>query len=104
MYLWPYLYFQEFYGEKVDNRRHTRVVKILQYLPVDKRSILLFLLGKLFRMILILGVIQLAGQCLAAWLSYGKLITGNFLYPVILGMLLPAGVNALTVVMEVRGM
>ena len=55
-------------------------------------------------MILILGVIQLAGQCLAAWLSYGKLITGNFLYPVILGMLLPAGVNALTVVMEVRGM
>ena len=104
MYLWPYLYFQEFYGEKGDNRRHTRVVKILQYLPVDKRSILLFLLGKLFRMILILGVIQLAGQCLAAWLSYGKLITGNFLYPVILGMLLPAGVNALTVVMEVRGM
>ena len=104
MYLCPYLSFQEFYGEKVDNRRHTRVVKILQYLPVDKRSILLFLLGKLFRMILILGVLQLAGQWLAAWLSYGKLITGNFLYPVILGMLLPAGVNALTVVMEVRGM
>lgn len=45
-----------------------------------------------------------AGQCLAAWLSYGELTTGNFLYPMILGMLLPAGVNTLTVVMEVRGM
>ncbi len=104
MYLQPYLYFQEFYGEKADHRRKARVVKILQYLPVDKRSILWFLLGKLFRMILILGVIQLAGQCLAAWVSYGELRPGNFLYPMIGGMLLPAGVNALTVALEVRGM
>ena len=97
LYLRPYLLIYENGTE----RRQKNIMEKLQYLPVDRRSILFFQLGKLFKMAVILGVIQLIGQCAAALIAYGRLETRNFLFPIVFGMLLPAGMNALSVVFGV---
>lgn len=104
LYMRPYLYMREFSGGDNVQRRQVRVVERLRYLPVDKKSILFFLWRKLFRLLLILGGIWLAMQCLVAGISCGGLTIGNFLYPISAGMLLPAVVNGIAVAAEVWGM
>lgn len=104
LYMRPYLYMREFSGEDKTQHRQVRVVERLRYLPVDKKSILFFLLGKLFRLFLILGGIWLILQCLVAGISCGGLALGNFLYPIFVGILLPAVVNGIAVAAEVLRM
>ena len=104
LYMRPYLYMREYSGGDKAQRRQVRVVERLRYLPVDKKSILFFLWGKLFRLLLILGGIWLVLQCLVVGISCGRLTLGNFLYPISVGMLLPAVVNGIAVAAEVRGM
>ena len=102
LYMQPYFCIQEFCEEKPLARKQKSIMRILRYLPVDRRSIFLFLLKKLFRMVLILGSIQLTGQCLAAGLSIGRLSVENFLFPILLGMLLPAAVNVWMMEQQIR--
>lgn len=73
----------------------------LQYLPVSRRSILLFQLKKLFRMVLILGTVQLVGQCAVTAIAYRRLELRNLLFPILLGMLVPGVMSGLIVVTSV---
>lgn len=96
-YLRPYLVV-----EGTDHKGGT-VMEKLKYLPVDRGSILLFLFQKLFKLLLPLFLVQLAGQCVAAFLSYGALSPCNLLYPLIAGLLCPGGIMALVIVTNVFG-
>ena len=93
LYLRPYLLIYE----NGTQRRQKNIMEKLQYLPVDHRSILYFQLGKLFKMAVILDAVQLAGQCVAVLIAFGHLEPRNFLFPIVFGMLLPAGVNVLSI-------
>ena len=91
MYLRPYLLI-------IENRKTKRVAEKLQYLPVSRAGYLLFVLKKLSRLLLLAGGVQLVGQCAAAYLCYSHIGAGNILWPVMAGVVLPGGVNALAAV------
>ncbi len=89
MYMRPLAYI-------VENRRNRPMQRKLQYLPVDRRSILYFQAKRLLFLLIPLGLVLQAGQCAAAYLSYGRIELCNALYPLLAGMAVPGGMGWVT--------
>lgn len=89
------------YTTITEERKRKSIMSKLQYLPVSRRSILLFQLKKLFRMVLLLGTVQLVGQCAVTAIAYRRLELRNLLFPILLGMLVPGVMSGLIVVTSV---
>lgn len=88
MYLRPYLMISE-------NRKMKRISEKLQYLPVSRAGLFLFVVKKLSRMVLLAGSVQLIGQCVTAYAFYARIELCNVLLPLLTGVALPGGVNLL---------
>lgn len=86
MYMRPFSYI-------VENRRNRLMQMKLQFLPVDRRSILFFQAKRLFIMLVPLGLVQLAGQCALAYLICGRIELCNVLCPLLAGMIFPGAMG-----------
>lgn len=94
MYMNPYMTLTE--GQKKKS-----IVGKLQYLPIYRRSILFFQLKKLLRMVLLLGAVQLVGQCGITAIICRRLELCNLLFPVVAGMLVPGAASGLCITFSV---
>lgn len=92
MYLSPYLII-------IEGKRRKMIAEKLKYLPIDRRSMYYFLLRKMVRLLLLLGAVQLVGQCVIAIFCYGRLEVCNILYPLLMGIVLPGAINVLCILL-----
>ncbi len=83
-YISPYIFYQS--GTKSE-----RVYDTIKYLPVSLRELKLFRIKKVTIFCLKMFAIFLAGQLILSLICFQTIGLGNFLYPLVSGLIVPLG-------------
>ena len=93
MYITPYLHFTE-------KGKVTKLKEKLKYLPVSRKQLRLYRLRRLWVFSLKLFAVYFLLQLFFTLVTYHELTLGNFLYPLLCGLIFPVTANSLVVALE----